>query len=252
MKMDGNTILITGGGSGIGRGLAAAFHQRGNQVIITGRRLSRLQAVCDANPGMTPVELDIRDPEAVKRVTAQIVVEHPELNVLVNNAGIMELDDVAGPVDEELLVATVTTNLGGPIRMSGALVEHLRKQKDAVIINVSSILAFVPLAPTAAYSATKAALHSYTLSQRYKLREIGIRVIELAPPWVRTDLLNSLEEERAMPLEAFIEATMAMLATDADEVLVGQAPQMRANPGPQEHVWVNQFNDLIATGPPLG
>jgi uncharacterized oxidoreductase len=201
---------------------------------------------------MTPVELDIRDPEAVKRVTAQIVVEHPELNVLVNNAGIMELDDVAGPVDEELLVATVTTNLGGPIRMSGALVEHLRKQKDAVIINVSSILAFVPLAPTAAYSATKAALHSYTLSQRYKLREIGIRVIELAPPWVRTDLLNSLEEKRAMPLEAFIEATMAMLATDADEVLVGQAPQMRANPGPQEHVWVNQFNDLIATGPPLG
>jgi len=252
MKMDGNTILITGGGSGIGRGLAAAFHQRGNQVIITGRRLSRLQAVCDANPGMTPVELDIRDPEAVKRVTAQIVVEHPELNVLVNNAGIMELDDVAGPVDEELLVATVTTNLGGPIRMSGALVGHLRKQKDAVIINVSSILAFVPLAPTAAYSATKAALHSYTLSQRYKLREIGIRVIELAPPWVRTDLLNSLEEKRAMPLEAFIEATMAMLATDADEVLVGQAPQMRANPGPQEHVWVNQFNDLIATGPPLG
>ena len=252
MKMDGNTILITGGGSGIGRGLAAAFHQRGNQVIITGRRLSRLQTVCDANPGMTPVELDIRDPEAVKRVTAQIVVEHPELNVLVNNAGIMELDDVAGPVDEELLVATVTTNLGGPIRMSGALVGHLRKQKDAVIINVSSILAFVPLAPTAAYSATKAALHSYTLSQRYKLREIGIRVIELAPPWVRTDLLNSLEEERAMPLEAFIEATMAMLATDADEVLVGQAPQMRANPGPQEHVWVNQFNDLIATGPPLG
>jgi uncharacterized oxidoreductase len=252
MKMDGNTLLITGGGSGIGRGLAEAFHQRGNQVIITGRRLSRLEAVCDANPGMIAVELDIRDPEAVKRLTAQIVVDHPALNVLVNNAGVMELDDVAGPVDEELLVATVTTNLGGPIRMSGALVGHLRKQKDAVIINVSSILAFVPLAPTAAYSATKAALHSYTLSQRYKLREIGIRVIELAPPWVRTDLLNSLEEERAMPLEAFIEAAMTMFATDAEEILVGQAPQMRANPGPQEHVWVNQFNDLIAAGPPLG
>jgi uncharacterized oxidoreductase len=164
----------------------------------------------------------------------------------------VELDDVAGPVDEELLVATVTTNLGGPIRMSGALVGHLKKQNDAVIINVSSILAFVPLVATAAYSATKAALHSYTLSQRYKLRGVGIRVIEIAPPWVRTELLNSLEEQPPMPLDAFIEATMAMLATNADEILVGQAPQMRANPGPREHGWVNQFNDLIAAGPPLG
>jgi uncharacterized oxidoreductase len=252
MKMDGNTILITGGGSGIGRGLAEAFHHRGNQVIITGRGLSRLKAVCEANPGMFAVELDVRDPAAVKRVAAQMIADHPALNVLVNNAGIMELDDVTGPVDEELLVSTVTTNLGGPIRMSGALVGHLKNQKDAVIINVSSILAFVPLVPTAAYSATKAALHSYTLSQRYKLRDIGIHVIELAPPWVRTNLLNSSEEERAMPLDAFIEDTMAMLATDADEILVGQAPQMRANPGSQEHGWVNQFNDLIAAGPPLG
>src|ERR1700723_854732 len=96
MKMNGNTILITGGGSGIGRGLAEAFHHLGNQLIITGRRLSRLHAVCDANPGMIAVELDIRDPEAVKRVTAQIAADHPALNVLINNAGIMELDNVAG------------------------------------------------------------------------------------------------------------------------------------------------------------
>jgi uncharacterized oxidoreductase len=252
MKMNGNTILITGGGSGIGRGLAEAFHRRGSQVIVTGRRVSRLEAMCEMNPGMTAVELDVRDPAAVKRVTAQIVRDHPALNVLINNAGIMELDDVAGPVDEGMLVATVTTNLGGPIRMSGALVGHLKKQKDAVIINVSSILGFVPLVPTAAYSATKAALHSYTLSQRYKLHGVGIRVIEIAPPWVRTELLNSLEEDRAMPLDAFIDATMTMLATDADEILVGQAPQMRANPGSHEHAWVNQFNDLIAAGPPLG
>jgi uncharacterized oxidoreductase len=252
MKMSDNTILITGGSSGIGRALAEAFHKAGNQVIITGRRMSLLKSACDANPGMAAVELDVRDPAAIRRVTAQIVADHPALNVLINNAGIMELDDVSGAVDEEMLVATVTTNLGGPIRMSGALVGHLKNQKDAVIINVSSILGFVPLVPTAAYSATKAALHSYTLSQRYKLRDIGIHVIELAPPWVRTDLLNSSEEERAMPLNAFIEATMAMLATEADEILVGQAPQMRANPGSQEHIWVNQFNDLIAAGPPLG
>jgi uncharacterized oxidoreductase len=252
VKLNGNTMLITGGGSGIGRGLAEAFHKRGNQVIITGRRLSRLKATCDANLGMVAVELDIRDPAAVKRVTTQIVADHPALNVLVNNAGIMEIDDVAGPVDEDLLSATIATNLGGPIRMSGALVGHFKKQQSPVIINVSSILGFVPLAPTAAYSATKAALHSYTLSQRYKLRSVGIRVIEIVPPWVRTELLNSLKEERAMPLDAFIADTMAMLATDAEEILVGQAPQMRANPGSHEHVWVNGFNDLIAAGPPLG
>jgi uncharacterized oxidoreductase len=252
MKMHGNTILITGGGSGIGRGLAEAFHQRGNQVIVTGRHRQRLEALCQAHPGMVPVELDVRDPAAVRRGTAQIAADYPALNVLVNNAGIMELDDPAGPVDEEMLLATVTTNLGGPIHMSGALVEHLRTQSDAVIINVTSILAFVPLVPTAAYSATKAALHSYTLSQRYTLRSAGIRVIELIPPWVRTELLNSLEEQRAMPLAEFIGATMIELATDADEILVGQARRMRANPGPHEHDWINQFNDLIAAGPPLG
>jgi uncharacterized oxidoreductase len=252
MKISGNTILITGGGSGIGRGLAEAFHERGNTVIVTGRRLERLRALCDAHPGMTAVELDVRDPVAVRRVAAELIAEHPDLNVLINNAGIMEKDDVAGPVDEDLLAATVTTNIGGPIRMSGALVEHLAQKRDAVIINVTSILAFVPLVPTAVYSAAKAAMHSYTLSQRYALRGAGIRVIELAPPWVRTDLLNSQEEARAMPLPEFIAATMAMLATDADEILVGPAPLMRANPGPNEHRWVTDFNDQIAAGPPLG
>jgi uncharacterized oxidoreductase len=252
MKMTGNTLLITGGGSGIGRGLAEAFHRLGNQVIVTGRRTAPLQSLCDANPGMSAVALDVKDPLAVQRVTARVLADHPALNVLVNNAGIMELDDVAGPLDEESLVSTLTTNLAGPIRMSAALVGHLKTRADAVIINVSSILAFVPLVPTAAYSATKAALHSYTLSQRYRLRREGISVIELAPPWVRTELLNSTREERAMPLETFIADTMAMLATGADEILVGQAPQMRANPGPREHAWVTQFNDVIAAGPPLG
>lgn len=252
MKMHGNTILITGGGSGIGRGLAEAYHQLGNEVIITGRRKSRLEATIKAYPGMSAVELDVRDPEAIKRVTSQVISDHPSLNVLVNNAGIMQVDDVAAAVDEELLVSTVTTNFGGPIRMSGALVAHLKTQPDPVIINISSVLGFVPLAPTAIYSALKAALHSYTLSQRYKLRDAGIRVIEIAPPWVRTELLNSLEEARAMPFEEFINATMAMLATDAEEILVGQAQQMRANPGVNEHRWVNEFNDLISAGPPLG
>jgi len=252
MKMTGNTILITGGASGIGRGLAEAFHQHGNKVIISGRRKDRLQAVIDANPGIVSIELDVTDPASISAVTTRLLVEHPALNVLINNAGIMLIDDATAPIDEVLLEATVKTNFGGPVRMTSALIEHLKQQPDAVIANVTSILGFVPLAPTAIYSALKAALHSYSLSQRYLLRGAGVKVIEIAPPWVRTDLLNSSEEERAMPLDEFIAGAMAQLATDADEILVGPAPQMRANPGPGEHAWVTEFNDMMTSGPTLG
>jgi len=252
MHMTGNTIFITGGGSGIGQGLAEAFNRLGNTVIISGRRIDRLQATIDANPGMLAVEFDVTDPASIKRVAAQLIEDHPALNVLINNAGIMLIDDAAGAVDEQLLVSTLTTNLAGPIRMSAALVDHLKTQPNPVIVNVTSILGFVPLVPTAIYSATKAALHSYTLSQRYALRAEGVQLIELAPPWVRTELLNSTEEERAMPLDAFIDGAMAQFADGGDEILVGQAAFMRANPGPGEHAWVTEFNDQMTSGPALG
>jgi len=252
MRMTGNTIFMTGGGSGIGRGLAEAFHRLGNTVIISGRRKDRLQAVIDANPGMDSIELDVTDPDAILRVAGELVARHPALNILMNNAGIMLIDDAAGAVDETVLTSTMETNILGPIRLSAALLPHLRARPDAVIVNVTSVLGFVPLVPTAIYSATKAALHSYTLSQRYALRSSGIQVIELAPPWVRTELLNSTEEERAMPLDAFIEGAMAQFALGADEILVGQAEQMRANPGPAEHAWVTEFNDQMTSGPALG
>lgn len=252
MRMTGNTIFMTGGGSGIGRGLAEAFHRLGNTVIISGRRKDRLQAVIDANPGMDSIELDVTDPDAILRVAGELVARHPALNILMNNAGIMLIDDAAGAVDETVLTSTMETNILGPIRLSAALLPHLRARPDAVIVNVTSVLGFVPLVPTAIYSATKAALHSYTLSQRYALRSSGIQVIELAPPWVRTELLNSTEEERAMPLDTFIEGAMAQFALGADEILVGQAEQMRANPGPAEHAWVTEFNDQMTSGPALG
>jgi uncharacterized oxidoreductase len=205
VKMTGNTIFITGGGSGIGRGLAEALHRLGNAVIISGRQLDHLRATAEANPGMSAVELDVTDPKDIVRVARELVPSHPALNVLINSAGIMLLDDAAGAVDEQLLISTVTTNLGGPIRISAALVDHLKSQPNATIINVTSVLGFVPLASTAIYSATKAAMHSYTLSQRYRPASSGVRVIELAPPWVRTELLNSSEEARAMPLADFID-----------------------------------------------
>jgi len=252
MQMSSNTIFITGGGSGIGRALAEAFHRLGNKVIISGRRAERLQSTINANPGMVAIELDVTDPEGIKRVAADLIAKHPTLNVLINNAGVMLLDDVDGAIDERILVTTVTTNLGGPIRMSAALIDHLRTQPNAAIINVTSVLGFVPLVATAIYSATKAALHSSTLSQRYALRSAGVEVIEIAPPWVRTELLNSTEEARAMPLAAFIEGAMAQLADGSDEILVGDAIQMRANPGASEHGWVTEFNNVMTSGAALG
>lgn len=246
MKLSGNTIFITGGGSGIGRGLAEALHMRGNKIIISGRRRANLDQVLAANPGMTAVELDITDPASISAVASQLLTEHPDLNVLINNAGIMLPDQAAGPIDDKLIVDTVTTNLVGSIRMTSALIEHLKSKDDAVVAYTSSVLGFVPMAVTAVYSATKAAVHSYALSQRFLLRNSGVRVLEIAPPWVRTDLMNSREAAEAMPLDQFIEETMAMLATDADEILVEGAKAFRANVGPHEHGLVNSFNEFAS------
>jgi uncharacterized oxidoreductase len=194
---------------------------------------------------MQCVELVVGDPASIAAVARQLAASHPELNVLINNAGIMRIDDASGAVDDELLVSTVTTNLLGPIRLTSALVEHLKRQPSATVINVSSGLAFVPLAATAVYSATKAALHSYTMSLRYKLRGTSVRVLEVAPPWVQTDLLNSKSEPRAMPLASFIEETLGVLGTDLEEVLVERVKMLRNNPGPGEAAFVTQFNDML-------
>lgn len=249
MKLQGNTVFITGGGSGIGRGLAEALHQLGNKVIISGRRKSHLDATTKANPGMASVELDLENPASITQVAESLKKDFRGLNVLINNAGIMQVDDAAGPIDDDLLVSTVTTNLLGPIRLTSALIDHLKEQQAAVVIYNSSALAFVPLALTAVYSLTKAALHSYVLSQRYKLRGSSVRVLEMAPPWVQTDLLGSNNEPRAMPLAEFIEEAIKVLGTDAEEVLVERAKPLRNNVGPDEGTFVTQFNDMMLHPP---
>src|ERR1700680_2742437 len=242
MRLKGNTIFITGGGSGIGRGLAEALHKLGNKVIIAGRRRSHLDAVTAANPGMEAVQLDITDPTSINQVAAKVIADHPDLNVLINNAGIMQPDAAASRIDDARMVATITTNLMGPIRMTSALIEHLKARKDAVVAYTSSVLGFTPMATTAVYSSTKAALHSYILSQRFLLQGTSVRVLEIAPPWVRTPLMNSQEAEQAMPLKQFIDQTIAVLGTDSDEILVDAAKPLRANPGANEHGLVNAFN----------
>ncbi|MGB6130941.1 MAG: SDR family NAD(P)-dependent oxidoreductase [Acidobacteriaceae bacterium] len=242
MQLTENTIFITGGGSGIGRALAEALHRRGNQVIVSGRRKAALDATTQANPGMASIELDIENQASIQSAAKQLTVTYPKLNVLINNAGIMLPDTAAAPQDDAQLVSTVMTNLVGPIRVTSALIEHLKAQPSATIIYNTSVLGFVPMAATSVYSATKAALHSYVLSQRYKLRDTAVKVLELAPPWVRTDLMNSREAEAAMPLEDFIAQVLQQLGTDDQEILVGNAPQLRANAGPNEGDFVTAFN----------
>lgn len=177
MKLTGNTIFITGGGSGIGLALAEALHHLGNKVIISGRRKERLDETIKANPGMSAVELHVQDPASINVVAKQLIEEFPDLNVLINNVGIIQPDDAAGVIDEDVLISTVETNLLGPIRLTSALIVHLKSKEEAFVINTTSILGFVPLAATAIYSATKAALHTYTLAHRYMLKDTSVKVI---------------------------------------------------------------------------
>jgi len=249
MQLTDNTIFITGGTSGIGRGLAEAFHKLGNRVIISGRRKALLDDVTAANPGMTAIELDINDPASIQSVANTLTRDYPTLNVLINNAGIMPFDNAAAVIDDAVSQAILTTNLLGPIRLTSALVEHLKRQPRATIIHNTSALAYLPLAVSAVYSASKAALHSYALSQRFLLRDTSVRVQEIAPPWVNTDLIKKSDDPRAMPLDAFIEQTMAGLATEAEEVVVEAARPIRDNPGANEHALVNAFNASLLANP---
>jgi uncharacterized oxidoreductase len=211
MKTQGNTIVITGGSSGIGRSLALRFHEAGNQVIVTGRRAAALSELTAAAPGIASYLLDIRDASEIQDFARRVVTDHPDLNVLVNNAGIMRLEDASAERDLGDAEETVLTNLLGPIRLTNALIGHLLVKADTAIVNVSSGLAFVPLAAAPTYSATKAAIHSYSVSLRVKLKG-KVEVIELAPPGVRTEQTpGQSTREHFMALEQYVDETMALL-----------------------------------------
>jgi len=222
MKLTGNTILVTGGGSGIGEALAHRLHDLGNTVIVAGRRSDALERAIAGRANMAAMTLDVESAESVAEFARRLLAEQPELNVVVNNAGIMRYENIATRRDLADAEATIVTNLLGPIRLIDALVDHLAAQADSAIVNVTSGLAFVPLVATATYSATKAALHSYTVSLREALKG-RVEVIELAPPAVQTDLTPGQREARGyMPLDAFADEVMALLSQQPtpSEVLV--------------------------------
>lgn len=214
MRMTGNTILVTGGTSGIGRALAEAFHDRGNRVIVTGRRSALLEQITAARPGIAGLHLDLDEPSSLARLAEEVKSRFPELNMLIANAGISRAEDMAAcGWDSTVAQAIVDTNIMGVLRVTAAFLPILRRRPGAAILATSSNLAFVPRTDFPTYCASKAFLHSWLQSLRHQLRKVPIAVLELAPPYVQTELTGSgqASDPRAMPLAAYVDEVMRLL-----------------------------------------
>ncbi len=251
MKTTGNTILITGGGTGIGRGLAEAFYALGNQVIVSGRTKKSLDAVTSANPGMHSLTVDLADAASIQAFVATLAREYPAVNVLINNAGMMHLESLLTPTENSSEAeAHVVTNLLGPIHLTAALLPTLQKQPRATVMMVSSVLGFVPWAAAPTYCATKAAIHAYALSLRYQLKGTSVKVLELIPPYVATTLLGEQQanDPRAMPLDDFITEVLDILTTQpaTTEICVERARPLRFAANGESNTFEQTFQGLNA------
>lgn len=229
MKTTGNTIFITGGTSGLGLGLALRWHELGNKVIIGGRRKELLDQIATEHAGIDTVVLDVDDPASIQAAFDDVTTRYPELNAVLTMSGIMLPENLLDPEHLKTAEAIITTNLLGTIRTVTQFTPYLAGKPDATILTVSSGLAFVPLAITPTYNATKAAIHSYTQSLRIQLADTGIQVIELIPPAVQTALMNQEDDPRSMPLDDYLTETMTLLADhpDAEEIAVQRVGFLR-------------------------
>jgi uncharacterized oxidoreductase len=230
MRLTGNTILITGGTGGIGRALAEQFHRLGNQVVIAGRRQQRLDEITATNPGMRGMRLDIEDPSAIDAFAADLREQFPKLNVLINNAGIQKSQQFTTS-DTKIVdaLSVIQTNIVGTLLLTAALLPGLQQQPEATIITTSSGLAFVPRNNFPVYCASKAFLHSWLQSLRFQLRDTSVEVLELAPPYVQTEMIGA-DQALAMPLVEFIAEVMQLLGNPhppRGEILVERVKALR-------------------------
>ena len=229
MKLTGRTILITGGSAGIGLAFALKFLELGNEVIVTGRRQAVLDQVKAKYPKLHTIQSDVADPGQTAALAARVKSDFPKLDVLMNNAGIMLYKNLKAPAaDLTGLMAEMNVNVGGVITTTSAFIDILRANKGTVI-NTSSALAFVPLPSAPIYSATKAAIHSYTQSLRFQLEESGVEVIELMPPVVKTDLAAELAESGGVTVittDELVKQSFAALKAGAVEIRPGQSKQL--------------------------
>ena len=229
MKLTGRTILITGGSAGIGLAFALKFLELGNEVIVTGRRQAVLDQVKAKYPKLHTIQSDVADPGQTAALAARVKSDFPKLDVLMNNAGIMLYKNLKAPAaDLTGLMAEMNVNVGGVITTTSAFIDILRANKGTVI-NTSSALAFVPLPSAPIYSATKAAIHSYTQSLRFQLEESGVEVIELMPPVVKTDLAAELAESGGVTVittDELVKQSFAALKAGSVEIRPGQSKQL--------------------------
>jgi uncharacterized oxidoreductase len=218
MNITGNTIFIPGSTSGIGLALALRLREQGNTVIVGGRRTELLGQITAEHPDINTVQIDTADAASVRSAADQVLARHPDLNVVIAMAGIMKVEDWHHPdTFLESAESIITTNVLGPIRLIAAFIEHLQKQPDATIITVSSGLAFAPLKVTPSYNASKAAIHMLTESVRLQLADTTVKLKELEPPAVKTDLLpGQRESDWAVPLDEFVDDVIRLLETDPD------------------------------------
>ncbi len=231
MKLSENTVLVTGATSGIGRAFAEQLADRGSNVIACGRRAERLEELEAYSPRIATRQCNLADAAQRTELADWVIREHPSLNILINNAGIQLAVDLRRPIDLEAVETEIATNLLAPIHLTSLLLPHLSEQQTAAVVNVSSGLAFTPIAFMPVYCATKAALHSLTLSLRHQLRSGPVRVFEIAPPSVDTELGHQRREDNSqshggMPIEEFIAAAMKAIAEDRYEAPIGPAENM--------------------------